>query len=310
VGTFLSHIIAELSLKKIGVRRLKIGWFWLIEILLSIIIIKYIENIIEAIIHLGTGTWSPGQAFEGITGMLAIASAVIVGVILFLLYSGKIKVEDRHSDLMFFETVSIKDLEKQSLLDGFRKEIVIICGPSTEFIIPIMESILRSKEMISIGKLSILSQDFETPSHFDGSEKPKNIVTKGILMPLSKDSEENLIGSDPTLNQCCRLFSHVNGIFRQEFSDVIDFRMTKQPIYKSGVFIISYDSNKRNRYTELYTEPFILIGMDHQQIAYRFKSIPKSKISNEMTQYDLFEVEYSNFLKCWESTTTSEKHTT
>ena len=50
--------------------------------------------------------------------------------------------------------------------------------------------------------------------------------------------------------------------------------------------------------------------MDHQQIAYRFKSTPKSKISNEMTQYDLFEVEYSNFLKCWESTTTSEKHTT
>jgi len=101
VGIFLSHIIAELSLKRIGFKRLKIGWVWLIEILLSVIIIKYIENIIEAIIHLATGTWSSGQAFEGITGMLAIASAVIVGLILFLLYFGKIKVEDRHPYLKF-----------------------------------------------------------------------------------------------------------------------------------------------------------------------------------------------------------------
>ena len=108
----MSHVIAELSLKKIGVKRLKIGWFWLIEILLSIVIIRYIENIIESIIHLATGTWSPGQAFEGITGILAIASAIIVGVILFLLYSGKIKVEDKHSNLMFFEIVIYKELRK------------------------------------------------------------------------------------------------------------------------------------------------------------------------------------------------------
>ena len=85
VGIFLSHIIAELSLKRIGFKRLKIGWFWLIEILLSVIIIKYIENIIESIVHLGTGTWSPGQALEGITGILAIVSAVIVGLILFFI---------------------------------------------------------------------------------------------------------------------------------------------------------------------------------------------------------------------------------
>jgi hypothetical protein len=82
VGIFLSHVIAELSLKRIGFKRLKIGWFWLIETLLSIIIIKYVGNIIESVYHLATGTWSPGQAFEGITGILAIASAFMVGIIL------------------------------------------------------------------------------------------------------------------------------------------------------------------------------------------------------------------------------------
>ena len=162
VGIFLSHIIAELSLKRIGFKRLKIGWFWLIEILLSVIIIKYIENIIESIVHLTTGTWSLGQALEGITGILAIVSAGIVGLILFLLYAGQIKVDDKHSSLNFFEMVTIKDLQIESLLDGFRKEIIIICGPSTKFVITIMECILRSKEINSIEKISILGQDLKT----------------------------------------------------------------------------------------------------------------------------------------------------
>ncbi len=305
----MSHVIAELSLKRIGVKRLKIGWFWLIEILLSIVIIRYIENIIESIIHLATGTWSPGQAFEGITGILAIASAIIVGLILFLLYSGRIKVEDKHSNFRFFEIVTIKNLEKKSLLDGLRKEIIIVCGPSTKFIITIMECILKSKEMIPIEKLRILGQDFESSSHFDGSEKQKNNLTKRILTPPSKKSEEKLTRSEPFSNQSSKLSSYVNETFRQKYSDVIDFRMTKQPIYKSVVFIISYDSNKQNRCTELYTDPFILMGREQQQVAYRFRSTPKSKKSNEMTQNDLYELEYSNFLKCWESTGTSEKLT-
>lgn len=53
--------------------------------------------------------------------------------------------------------------------------------------------------------------------------------------------------------------------------------MTKQPIYKSVVLIVSYDRHKESRYTELYIEPFILMSMDYQQIAYRFRSPPNSK---------------------------------
>ena len=76
------------------------------------------------------------------------------------------------------------------------------------------------------------------------------------------------------------------------------------------VFIISYDPNTRNINTELYIEPFVLTAIYHQQIAYRFRSGPKIKKNSEMTRYDLFEVEYSNFLKYWESATTSGNYTT
>ena len=309
VGVVLSHIIAELSLKRIGFKRLKIGWFWLIEILLSVIIIKYIENIIESIVHLATGTWSPGQAFEGITGILAIVSAVIVGLILFLSYAGKIKVDDKHSSLNFFEMVTMKDLQIESLLDGFRKEIIIICGPSTNFITTIMECISKSKEISRIEKLCILGQDFEITTHFDSPTKPKNKEVKGMLTPLLKKSEEKSTRSDPFSNHYSKLLSYVDETFRQKYSGVIDFRMSKQPIYKSVVLIVSYDYNKQSRYTELYTEPFMLMGMDHQQIVYKFRSTSKSKKIDEKAKYDLLELEYSNFLKFWESTADIEKVT-
>ena len=310
VGVFLSHVIAELSLKRIGFKRLKVGWFWLIEILLSIIIIKYIENIIESVYHLATGTWSPGQAFEGITGILAIASALIVGIILYLLYSGKIKVDDIHPTQKFFEIVNLRDLEKESLVDGFSKEIVIVRGPSHEFILAIMECILRSSEMGLIEKLSILGQNIQLSSNHDGLMKPDGKETKERLTPISTESEERSTESKSFPNQNDNLFCYLNGTFREKYRGVIDYRTTNQSINKGVLFIISYDSNKQNRYTEIYTEPFVLIGVDRQQRVYRFRSTSKITKLEESTQYELFELEYSNFLKFWESTATSEQLTT
>ncbi|ALI36974.1 hypothetical protein NMY3_02784 [Candidatus Nitrosocosmicus oleophilus] len=43
--------------------------------------------------------------------------------------------------------VTMKDSQIESLLEGFRKEIIIICGPSTNFITTIMECISKSKEI-------------------------------------------------------------------------------------------------------------------------------------------------------------------
>lgn len=198
--------------------------------------------------------------------------------------------------------VTMKDLQIESLLDGFRKEIIIICGPSTNFITTIMECISKSKEIFLIEKLSILGQDFEVTTHFDSSTKTKSKEAKGMLTPLLKKSEEKSTRSDPFSNHYSKLLSYVNETFRQKYSGVIDFRMSKQPIYKSVVLIVSYDTNKHDRYIELYTEPFILMGMDHQQIVYKFRSTSKSKKIDEETKYDLLELEYSNFLKFWEST--------
>ena len=129
------------------------------------------------------------------------------------------------------------------------------------------------------------------------------------MTPLLKKSEEKSTRSDPFSNHYSKLLSYVDETFRQKYSGVIDFRISKEPIYNSVVLIVSYDSNKQNRYTELYTGPFILMGMDHQQMVYKFRSTSKSKKIDEKTKYDLVKLEYSNFLKFWESTANIEKVT-
>jgi hypothetical protein len=133
---------------------------------------------------------------------------------------------------------------------------------------------LRSKEIIAIEKLRILRQDFECSSHFKSLDKPKDKVAKEILTPLSTQLDEEFNGTNLFSNQCSRVLSYVNGTFRQDYSDIIDSRLIKQPIYKAVVFIISYDPNKRNQYTELYMEPLILTEMDYHPIAYKFRSTP------------------------------------
>jgi len=109
-----------------------------------------------------------------------------------------------------------------------------------------MECVLRSKELISIEKLNILSQEFKILSHIDDSEKSKDKVNIGEFPPRSERSREKLIICDPFSNQCSRLLSYVNETFISEYPDVLDFRMTKEPIHESITLIISYDSNKQN----------------------------------------------------------------
>ena len=70
----------------------------------------------------------------------------------------------------------------------------------------------------------------EDSSQFRGLEKPKDKVTKEFLTPLSKELKEEFNGIDPFSNQCSKLFSYVNETFRKEYSDIIEFRMTSQPI--------------------------------------------------------------------------------
>jgi hypothetical protein len=84
--------MAKVALKKSGIKTSsKVGWFWLFQIILTIIATRFIDNCIGFLINLANNRWEPGTYFEGITGLLAIIGATIFAIILILMHTGKIK---------------------------------------------------------------------------------------------------------------------------------------------------------------------------------------------------------------------------
>lgn len=67
------------------------GWFWLFQIILTIIATRFIDKGIRFLIDLANNRWEPGTYLEGVTGILALIGATIFGIILILMFKGKIK---------------------------------------------------------------------------------------------------------------------------------------------------------------------------------------------------------------------------
>jgi hypothetical protein len=52
---------------------------------------RFFEKAIDFVVHLVKGAWSSELMFDCITGLLYIIGAISVGLILLLLYTGKIQ---------------------------------------------------------------------------------------------------------------------------------------------------------------------------------------------------------------------------
>src|SRR5215213_8095753 len=66
------------------------GWFWLFQIILTIIATRFIDKGIDFLVDIANNRWEPGTYLEGVTGLLAIIGATIFGIILILMFKGKI----------------------------------------------------------------------------------------------------------------------------------------------------------------------------------------------------------------------------
>jgi hypothetical protein len=54
VGSLASIIMAKLSIKKAGIKSSKIGWFWLIQVLLTVIATRFIMKAIDFVVSIGS----------------------------------------------------------------------------------------------------------------------------------------------------------------------------------------------------------------------------------------------------------------
>ena len=90
LSKLLSRITAKVALKKIGIKSSKVGWFWLFQIILTIIATRFIDKGIGFLIEVANNRWEPGTYLEGVTGILALIGSIIFGIILILMFKGSV----------------------------------------------------------------------------------------------------------------------------------------------------------------------------------------------------------------------------
>ena len=57
---------------------------------MTIIATRFIDKVIGFLIDVANNRWEPGTYLEGVTGILALIVATIFGIILILMFEGKI----------------------------------------------------------------------------------------------------------------------------------------------------------------------------------------------------------------------------
>ena len=120
-----------------GIKSSKIGWFWLFQIILTIIATRFIDKGIDFLIDVANNRWEPGTYLEGVTGLLAIIGATIFAIILILMFKGKIKTDqpkDKEKiDDDVIEVIKEKIIDIDSKIGLAKEELDIVLDSSKYF---------------------------------------------------------------------------------------------------------------------------------------------------------------------------------
>lgn len=112
------------------------GWFWLFQIILTIIATRFIDKGIDFLIDVANNRWEPGTYLEGVTGIVALIGATIFGIILILMFKGKIKADQpKDKEKIDDEIIEvIKDkIDIDSKIGLAKEELDIVLDSSKHF---------------------------------------------------------------------------------------------------------------------------------------------------------------------------------
>ena len=154
----MAFITAKLALKKVGIKSSKVGWFWLFQIILTIIATRFIDKCIGFLINVANNRWEPGTYFEGVTGLLAIIGATIFTIILILMHTGKIN-EDQPKDKEKIDNDIIEVIKEKINIDskiGLAKEELDIVLDSSKYFKHGSDILKRCINTSTISKIRIL----------------------------------------------------------------------------------------------------------------------------------------------------------
>ena len=218
----LSRITARLALKKSGIKTSKLGWFWLFQIILTIIATRFIDKCIGFLIDVANNRWEPGTYLEGVTGLLAIIGATIFAIILILMHTGKIKDgqpkdKEKIDDDDIIEVIKEKIINIDSKLVFAKEELDIVLD--SKYFKHGNDILKRCINTNTINKIRIL---------IGSSVVDYNGTRANILQTSNIDTNEN------------SLFQSLLQIIKDlktEKNKTIEIRMLNFPIFQSMIII-------------------------------------------------------------------------
>jgi hypothetical protein len=276
LSQLLSKLTAKVALKKIGINSSKVGWFWLFQIILTVIATRFIDKGIGFLFDVANNRWQPGTYLEGVTGILALIGATIFAIILILMFKGKIK------------DGQPKDKEK---IDD---EIIEVIKEK----IDIDSKIGQAKEELDIV--------LDSSKHFkDGSDILKKCINTNTISKIriligssvvdyneTRENKQQTSNTDTNENSLSQLLLQIIKDLKKEKNKTIDIRMLNFPLFQSMMIIDPFSIEHGQIYFEHIFFPT-------KEKSYRniFRILKRSKNKDKE---NIFDITYDFFLNQWD----------
>ena len=276
MSKLLYIITARLALKKVGIKSSKVGWFWLFQIILTIIATRFIDKAIGFLTDVANNCWEPGTYLEGVAGLLAIIGATIFAILLILMHTGKIK-EDQQEDKEKINDDDTIKVIKEKIIDidskiGLAKEELDIVLDSKYFK-HVSDILKRSRNTNAISKTRILISS--SVVDYNGTRE-------------NKQQTSNIDTNENTLFQS---LLQIIEDFKTEKNKSIEIRMLNFPLFQSLIIIDPLSIE----HGQIYFEHIFFPTQEKEYITI-FRIL---KRSNNVDKDNIFKITYDIFLNQW-----------
>ena len=204
-----------------GIKSSKVGRFWLFQIILTIIATRFIDKGIDFLIDVANNRWEPGTYLEGVTGLLAIIGATIFGIILILMFKGKIKADqpkDKEKiDDDVIEVIKEKIIDIDSKIGLAKEELDIVLDSSKYF-----------KERSDILKRCINTNTIS---------KIRILIGSSLDYNGTRENKQQSSNTDTNENSLFQSLLQIIKDLKQEKNKKIEIRMVNFPLFQSMIII-------------------------------------------------------------------------
>ena len=274
MSKLLSTITAKLALKKSGIKTSKVGWFWLFQIILTIIATRFIDKGIDFLIDVANNRWEPGTYLEGVTGLLAIIGATIFGIILILMFKGKIN-DGQPKDKEKIDDDIIEVIKEKIDIDskiGLAKEELDIVLDSSKHFKDGSDIVKRCINTNTISKIRIL-------------------IGPSVDYNGTRENKQQTSNTDIDENSLFQSLLQIIKDLKKEKNKTIDIRILNFPLFQSMIIIDPFSIE----HGQIYFEHIFFPTKEKE-----YRSILRIlKRSKNTDKENIFDSIYDIFLNQW-----------